>query len=61
MITQTKVEAIVLAAGKGERMGTIKPLVEIDGCPALARVLATLRGAGMKRVIVILGHRADEI
>ena len=61
MSEAASVEAIVLAAGKGVRMGRIKPLVEIDGRPALARVLATLRGAGMKRVIVILGHRADEI
>jgi len=61
VITQTKVEAIVLAAGKGERMGTIKPLVEIDGQPALARVIRTLREARIERVIVILGYRAEEI
>ena len=55
------IEAIVLAAGKGERMGAIKPLVEIDGRPALTRVIRTLREAGIERVIVILGYRAEEI
>lgn len=61
MITKATVEAIVLAAGKGERMGTIKPLIEIDGRPALARVIDTLRDAGIERVIVILGYEAEEI
>ena len=61
MITQVAVEAIVLAAGKGERMGAIKPLIEIDGRPALARVVDTLRDAGIERVIVILGYKAEEI
>ena len=54
----SQIEAIVLAAGKGERMGAIKPLVEIDGQPALARVVETLRGAGIDRIIVVLGYEA---
>ncbi len=55
------VEAIVLAAGKGERMGTVKPLVEIDGAPALARVVATLHRAGIERILVVLGYAAEKI
>ena len=54
-------EAIVLAAGKGERMGTVKPLVEIDGAPALARVVATLHRAGIERILVVLGYAAKTI
>jgi CTP:molybdopterin cytidylyltransferase MocA len=54
-------EAIVLAAGKGERMGTIKPLIEIDGAPALARVVATLYRAGIERILVVLGYAAKKI
>ena len=57
----SQIEAIVLAAGKGERMGAIKPLVEIDGQPALARVVETLRGAGIDRIIVVLGYEAASI
>ncbi len=55
------VEAIVLAAGKGERMGTVKPLVEIDGVPALARVVAMLHRAGIERILVVLGYAAKKI
>jgi len=54
-------EAIVLAAGKGERMGTVKPLVEIAGVPALARVIATLRRAGIEHILVVLGYAAKKI
>ncbi len=54
-------EAIVLAAGKGERMGTVKPLVEIDGVPALARVVATLHRAGIEHILVVLGYAAKKI
>jgi len=57
----SQIEAILLAAGKGERMGVIKPLVEIDGQPALARVVETLRGAGIGRIIVVLGYKATLI
>jgi len=57
----SQIEAILLSAGKGERMGAIKPLVEIDGQPALARVVETLRGAGIGRIIVVLGYKATLI
>ncbi len=55
------IEAIVLAAGKGERMGTVKPLVAIDGEPALARVVEALKGAGVKRIIVVLGYAQEQV
>ena len=32
-------EAIVLAAGLATRMGEIKPLIAVDGEPALGRIL----------------------
>ena len=55
------VEAIVLAAGLGTRMGRIKPLVPIDGTPSLTHVLHRLADAGLTQVIVVLGHGSDEI
>ena len=55
------IEAVVLAAGMGERMGSLKPLVSIGGVPALALVVRTLKRAGVARIIVVLGHRADEV
>lgn len=55
------IEAIVLAAGKGERLGMIKPLVMIDGEPALARVIRTLKKAQIERIIIVLGYAAKTI
>jgi len=55
------IEAIVLAAGRGERLGTIKPLVSIEGEPALIRVIRTIRNAGVETIIVVLGHAAETV
>lgn len=55
------IEAIVLAAGKGERLGTIKPLLLIDNEPALARVIRTVKQTAVKQTIVVLGYAADKI
>lgn len=56
-----QIEAIILAAGKGERMGATKQLVDIGGQPALVRVIETLRHALVERIIVVLGYQAEQI
>jgi len=55
------IQPIVLAAGLGARMGAIKALLPIDGLPALAVVLRTIRSTDLQSPIVVLGHGADEI
>ncbi len=55
------IEAIVLAAGKGERLGAIKPLIRIDGESALTRVIERAHAAGVDQIIVVLGHKAEVI
>jgi len=55
------IEAIVLAAGLGRRMGSTKPLIEIDGQPALGVILQRLHEAGIPGPIVVLGHSAELI
>jgi len=55
------IEAIVLAAGKGERLGLIKPLLSIDKEPALTRVIRAVKQTSIKRIIVVLGYAADKI
>lgn len=52
---------LVLAAGQGRRLGGNKALMDIDGIPALVRVLAAATGAGMTRPIVVVGHQAEEV
>lgn len=54
--------AIVLAAGEAQRMaGRPKPLIERDGVPLVRRVVQALRGAGVGEIVVVVGHRADEV
>jgi CTP:molybdopterin cytidylyltransferase MocA len=55
------IEAIVLAAGKGERLRMIKPLIMINGETALARVIRTLKKAQIERIAVVLGHAAKTV
>jgi len=54
--------ALVLAAGAGERMGGLpKGLIRVDGEPLLSRLLAALRSAGARDIVVTLGHHADAL
>ena len=59
-------KALVLAAGFGTRMlpltrDTPKPLLPIWNVPNLERVLAMLRGWGVRDVLINLHHRADRL
>jgi len=55
--------AIILAAGRGTRMktGEAKAAVSVNGRPMAARVIDAMRRAGASRVIVVVGHRADDV
>ena len=56
------VGAVVLAAGAGARLGARpKCLLEFDGQPLIRRTLQALWGAGVERVVVVLGHHAARI
>lgn len=54
---------VVLAAGKGTRMngGSPKVTVDVGGRPMVLRVIEAARGAGVDRVIVVVGHRANDV
>lgn len=53
--------ALILAAGYSSRMGSFKPLLPIAGTTVIAQVAATFRAAGIDRIGVITGHRADQL
>lgn len=55
------IQPLVLAAGLGTRMKAIKALLPIDGLPALSVVLNSIKRAGLRSPVVVLGHDADEI
>ena len=53
--------AVVLAAGKSERMGTNKLLLEVGGRTILDRLLDALDASTVEEVFVVLGHRPKEL
>jgi len=55
--------AVVLAAGKGKRMASDLPKVlhPAAGRPLLAWVLQAARASGCGRILVVVGHGADEV
>lgn len=61
MTTQDAPIAIVLAAGKGTRMKSELPkvLCEAAGRPLVSYVIDALRKAGVGKIVVVVGYRAD--
>ncbi|MCA1636331.1 MAG: nucleotidyltransferase family protein [Acidobacteria bacterium] len=55
------VAAILLAAGRSRRMGAFKPLLPFGGVTVVEACVANLRGAGIAEVVVVVGHRGDEL
>src|SRR3972149_746746 len=55
------VAAILLAGGESSRMGVPKPLLEWGGYTLIEYQLAQLKGPPVDRVIVVLGHGADDV
>jgi L-glutamine-phosphate cytidylyltransferase len=58
--------ALILAAGRGSRMGSLvadrpKCLVEFEGSPLLERQIAALRSGGADEIGVVRGYRAETI
>jgi CTP:molybdopterin cytidylyltransferase MocA len=53
--------AILLAAGVSRRMGTLKALLDWGGRPLIIHQIVALREAGADEVVVVLGHRGDEL
>jgi bifunctional UDP-N-acetylglucosamine pyrophosphorylase / glucosamine-1-phosphate N-acetyltransferase len=53
--------AIILAAGKGKRMGSDLPkvLVPVGGRPMIRYVIDAVHAAGIERILVVVGYRAD--
>lgn len=59
-------EAIILAGGFGTRVRAVLPgrqkvMAPVSGEPFLARILRNFHIAGVRRVILALGYRADDV
>lgn len=60
----TVTRAMILAAGRGERLRPFtdhipKPLLEVAGKPLIVRHLESLAAAGIRDVIINVGHLGD--
>jgi L-glutamine-phosphate cytidylyltransferase len=58
--------AVILAAGRGSRMGPLgddrpKCLVELEGKPLIERQIAALRRGGVDEIGIVRGYRAEMI
>ncbi|QGG48699.1 bifunctional UDP-N-acetylglucosamine diphosphorylase/glucosamine-1-phosphate N-acetyltransferase GlmU [Heliorestis convoluta] len=55
--------AIVLAAGKGTRMKSLRPKVlhEVAGQPLIAHVLEAIGACGVEKPVVVIGHGGEEV
>ncbi len=55
------ISAVLTAAGLSSRMGSPKPLLVWQGKTLVESQIETLLEAGASEVIVVLGHRAEEV
>ncbi len=59
--TPDSIAAIILAAGRSTRMGSFKPLLPFGASTVIETCIDNLRGGGVETVVVVVGHRAEDI
>ena len=53
--------ALIVAAGMSSRMGDFKPMLNIGSISIAKRIVANFHQAGVSKIVVITGYRADEL
>jgi molybdenum cofactor cytidylyltransferase len=53
--------AVVLSAGESSRMGRPKALLPIEGVRFIERIVTTLQSTRVEKIVVVLGHNAEEM
>jgi molybdenum cofactor cytidylyltransferase len=61
MTAAENIAAVLLAAGRSRRMGAFKPLLPFGGVTVVEACVAALREAGAGEVVVVVGHRGEEV
>ncbi len=56
-----KTGAVIAAAGMSSRMGSFKPLLEIGPTTMVKRIIAAFKQAGAAPIVVVTGHKAEEL
>ena len=59
-------QAVIFAGGRGERLRPLtetvpKPMAPVNGVPFLDYLLKTLEDVGIKKILFLLGYRAETI
>lgn len=55
------ISALILAAGYSSRMGDFKPLLTINNKTLLAHCVSRFKQAGIRNIVVVTGHKADDL
>lgn len=55
------IAAVVLAAGKSQRMGQLKQLLPFGERTVLQTVVHMLQSVPVEEILVVVGHRSDEV
>ena len=61
MAAAGNIAAVLLAAGRSRRMGAFKPLLPFGGVSVAEACVTALHEAGAGEVVVVLGHRGEEV
>jgi molybdenum cofactor cytidylyltransferase len=56
-----EIAAILLAAGRSRRMGAFKPLLPFGNTTVIESCINNLQAAGIENIVVVVGHRAEEV
>ena len=56
-----KIGAVIVAAGFSSRMGSFKPLLDIEGKTFAQRIVDTLFSAGVEEIVMVTGYRGEEL
>ena len=56
-----QVGAVIVAAGMSSRMGEFKPMLNIGSISIAQRIVATLHQAGISKIVVITGFKAQQL
>jgi molybdenum cofactor cytidylyltransferase len=55
------VRGVILAAGLGRRMGTVKQLLPFRGKPLLQHVIDAARASRLENLLLVLGHAHEQV
>jgi putative nucleotidyltransferase with HDIG domain len=61
MRNEFPITAVILAAGLSKRMGRLKPLLSLGGYRVIEWVVRCFQDAGIEDILVVVGHRGQEI